>query len=94
MNRLIVNYYFGENKIPIVNYNSGILSITYFVPSEKFRGLYVRHEYGSELTFNISESGDNISISFIGFDRLGRTMIDTLNTITFIGTRKTCTGRS
>ena len=64
LNRLVIDYYFGEGKTPFVNYNNGVLSITYFVPSEKFKGLHVKHEYGSDLTFNISESGDNITISF------------------------------
>ena len=64
LNKLIVDYYFGEDKMPIVNYNSGVLSIAYFIPSERFKGIHIRHEYGSDLTFNVSESGDTISISF------------------------------
>ena len=56
LERLIVEYYFGEYNLPIIEYEEGKLTIKYFISSSQFKGLHIRHEYGSNLRFSISLS--------------------------------------
>lgn len=54
LERLIVEYYFGEYNLPIIEYEESKLTIKYFISSSQFKGLHIRHEYGSNLKFNVN----------------------------------------
>ncbi len=64
LHRLVVDYYFGDTDIPKVNYENGTLSISYFVPSNEFKGLHIRHEYSDDLEFEIAKTSSGITLSF------------------------------
>jgi len=70
LQKLIVDYYFGNADEPKINYESGILSISYFVPSKEFEGLHVRHEYSSDAVFDIAKTDDGVALSFSWSDVL------------------------
>lgn len=53
LERLIVEYHFGEYNLPMIEYEKGILTIKYFVQSSWFKGMRIRHEYGSDLRFSM-----------------------------------------
>jgi len=57
LKKLIVEYNFGSERIPEIQYDSGnsSLMIKYYVPSKLYSGLKVEHEYGGDAFFNIEE---------------------------------------
>ncbi|WP_448579740.1 hypothetical protein [Thermosphaera sp.] len=56
--RLIVEYNFGSEKLPEIQYDDKKLSLLlrYYVPSSIYNGLKVVHEYGGNIFFNIEEA--------------------------------------
>ncbi len=53
LNKLVVEYYFGNYSLPLIEYVNGTLVIKYYVNSSEFRGLRIRHEYSSEYSFDM-----------------------------------------
>lgn len=70
LQKLVVDYYFGDADIPKIDYKNGTLSISYFVPSKEFEGLYVKHEYSGDVVFDIAKRDDGIALSFSWSDVL------------------------
>lgn len=70
LQKLIVDYYFGNADEPKINYENGILSISYFVPSKEFEGLHVRHEYSDNAVFDIAKTENGVTLSFSWSDVL------------------------
>lgn len=65
LERLVVEYYFGEYNLPTIKYENGILTIKYSVPSSQFKGIRIRHEYGSNLKFGMRPlKGGGIGFTF------------------------------
>ena len=64
LHRLVVDYYFGGADVPKVDYKDGTLSILYFVPSNEFKGLHIRHEYSDDLEFEITKTDNGVALSF------------------------------
>lgn len=64
LHRLVVDYYFGIADVPKIDYKNNILSISYFIPSNEFKGLHIRHEYSDDLGFKITKTNSNVIISF------------------------------
>lgn len=64
VNRLVVDYFFGEERPPEIRYQEDILFISYFIPSEAYKGLHVRHEYGSDLSFNMAFKNEIVNLEF------------------------------
>jgi len=58
LTRLIVEYNFGSEKLPEIQYDDEKLSLIlrYHVPSTLYKGLKVVHEYGGNVFFNIEEA--------------------------------------
>ncbi|OWJ54731.1 hypothetical protein [Pyrodictium delaneyi] len=64
LQRLVVDYHFGDADIPRIDYKDGVLSISYFVSSNEFRGLHIRHEYSDDIEFNIIKTNSGAALSF------------------------------
>lgn len=64
LHRLIVDYYFGDVGVPKVNYKNGTLLISYFVQSNEFKGLHIRHEYSDDIEFKITKMNSGVVLSF------------------------------
>lgn len=70
LHKLIVDYYFGEADKPRINYKDGTLTISYFVKSDEFKGLHIRHEYSDDSEFKIDKKSDCITFYFSWSDIL------------------------
>ena len=64
VDRLIVDYFYGTRREPEVRYQGNILSVLYFIPSETYAGIHVRHEYGSNLRFDVSIENNIVNFKF------------------------------
>jgi len=65
LKKLIVEYHFGDYNLPLIEYKNDILMIKYYVNSSTFRGLWIRHEYGSEFSFDMRAlKGGGVGFTF------------------------------
>jgi hypothetical protein len=53
LKKLIVEYYFEDYNLPLIEFENNTLIIKYYVDSPMFRGLRIRHEYSSEFSFDM-----------------------------------------
>ena len=64
VDRLTIDYFFGDGKAPVIKYRGGVLSISYFIPSETYRGIHIRHEYGFNQGFSVSLENGIVNLKF------------------------------
>lgn len=64
IDKLTIDYFFGDGKSPAIRYQGGVLSISYFIPSETYRDIHVRHEYGSDKGFSTSFENGVVNFKF------------------------------
>lgn len=64
VNEFVVDYFFGEEKAPEIRHQGSTLFISYFIPSEAYKGLHVMHKYGPDLSFSMASKNGIVNLEF------------------------------